>query len=92
MRNLQRVLFGLSLLLMVGSWATCHFGVGHEISKIPAERRAQMTDFDWIGAEWIMRGMIIFLAGLLAAIVALLLWVIRKRRMAQQSFSGATRA
>ena len=77
---------------MIASWVTCHFGVEHEISKIPAEHRARMADFDWIGAEWIMRGTIIFLAGSLAAVIALLLWIMRKRRMAQRPFSDATRA
>jgi hypothetical protein len=81
MRNLQRVLVVLSLLLMVTSWTTCHFGVEHEINKIPAEHRAQMTDFDWIGAEWIMRGMLIFLASMIAASAALYLWIIRRRRI-----------
>lgn len=55
---------------MVASWAICYFGVEHEISKVPPERRSLMTDFDWIGAEWVMRGTIIFLAGVLVAIIA----------------------
>jgi hypothetical protein len=92
MRKLYRVLFGLSLLLVIASWATCHFGVEHEIGKIPAEQRALMADFDWIGAEWIGLGVTIFLAGALAAILALILRMIRKRRMARQSSPGAARA
>lgn len=84
MRNLQRGLFVLSLLLMAASWATCHFGVEHEISKIPAGHRARMADFDWVGAEWIMRGTVIFLTGSLAAVIALLLWVMRRRRPARR--------
>ena len=46
----------VSLLLLAASFATCRFGVRHEINKIPPETRARMADFDWIGAEWIMRG------------------------------------
>lgn len=80
MKRLQRVLFGLSLLLFVTSFATCHFGVEHEINKIPAEHRARMSDFDWIGYEWIELGMLIFLVGMLSAGGAFLLWIVRKSR------------
>lgn len=51
------------MLLVVASWATCHFGVEHEIAGIPAETRDQMADFDWVGVEWIGRGHGDFLRG-----------------------------
>jgi hypothetical protein len=92
MSNFLRTLGGLSLLLTIASWATCHFGVKHEINKIPAEQRARITDFDWVGAEWITMGMIIFLVGILCALITFVLWVIRRRRQMQQSFSNGSRA
>jgi hypothetical protein len=92
MRNFLRTLGALSLLLTIASWATCHFGVKYEVNKIPAEQRSRMTDFDWVGAEWITRGMIILIAGVLCAVIALVLWVIRRRRRAQRSFPNASRA
>jgi hypothetical protein len=45
-------------------------GPEHEISKIAAAQRAQMTDFDWIGVEWIERAFYTFLASLTCAAVA----------------------
>jgi len=84
-KNLHRVLFGLSLLLIVASWATCHYGVEHELSKIPAETRARMTDFDWIGVEWIWRGTIMLFVALILDFVALLMWLARRRRIASQA-------
>jgi hypothetical protein len=52
MKNLHRIFFGVSLLLIVDSWATCHNEVEHEIGQIPRETRAGMSDFDWIGVQW----------------------------------------
>ena len=67
----------LGVLLMVAALATCQLGVDHEIAKIPAEQRAGMSDTDWIGAEWIFRGMAIGAAGAAVLVVAL---VLRARR------------
>ena len=83
--NLHRVLFGLSLLLMVASWATCHYGVEHEISKIPLEMRLGMSDLDWIGVEWIWRGMIILVVAVVLDCVALMMWLGARRRIANQT-------
>jgi len=86
MKNLQRIFLGIALLLMIASWSTCHYGVAHEISKIPAETRAGMEDFDWIGVEWIWRGIIILLVAVVLACVALMMWLRSRRRIANQTF------
>jgi hypothetical protein len=77
MRNLHRILFGFSVLhdCIV---AIRHFGVAHEISKIPAETRAEMEDFDWIGVEWIWRGMFILFVAIALDFVALIMWSARR--------------
>jgi hypothetical protein len=85
MKNLHGILLGFSLLLMVASWATCHYGVAHEISKISAETRAGMEDFDWIGVEWIWRGTIILFVAIVLDFVALMMWFARRRRIASQA-------
>lgn len=79
------MLFGLSFLLMIASFATCCFGVQHEIDKIPVETRARMGDTDWVGVEWIGRGMIIFIGAALAGFASVTLWIIQRRRIAQRS-------
>jgi hypothetical protein len=84
--NLHRVLVGISLLLMVASWATCHYGVEHEIGKIPSETRLGMSDFDWIGVEWIWRGMMILFVAVVLDCAALMVWLRRRRRIANQTF------
>jgi hypothetical protein len=86
--NLKSVaifLIAISLLLSIASLATCHFGVQHEIDKIPPEIKAQMSDFDWIGIEWIAGGSIIFVFAAISAITALTLWLIDRRRGERES-------
>ena len=61
-------------------------GVEHEIAKIPAETRAQMGDFDWIGVEWITRFAIMAIVGVamsLSGAVILALWHLRRRAQLQ---------
>jgi hypothetical protein len=70
---------------MVASWATCHYGVAQEISKIPAETRAGIEDFDWIGVEWIWRGMIILFVAVVLDCVALMVWLLGRRRIVNQT-------
>lgn len=59
MKTAFRTLLLVSLLLFVASWVTCYFGVQHEINKIPPDVRARMGDTDWVGVEWINRGMLL---------------------------------
>jgi hypothetical protein len=71
MKSLAKILAALSLLLSIVSLATCHFGVQYEIDKIPPEIRARMSDTDWIGIEWIFRGMLIFFGAVISSVIAL---------------------
>ena len=80
MKKLIKALLVIAVLLFVASCATCYFGVEHEINKIPAERRAQVSDFDWIGIEWIMRGMVISLIAFICAFAAIALWIVKLLR------------
>jgi hypothetical protein len=82
MGRLCKILLSVSLLLIVASFTTCHFGVEYEINKIPPEQRARMADFDWIGVEWIARGMGIFLLAILSLIAALTIELVERKRTA----------
>lgn len=74
MKKSIKILLFISVLLTVSAFATCYFGVESEISKIPAERRAVMSDFDWIGVNWIAFGTIILLSAALSASFAIIIW------------------
>jgi hypothetical protein len=56
LRMLSNLAFVLAFLVFVGGVAVGIWGTQHEIARIPLTQREQMTDFDWIGEEWIMRG------------------------------------
>jgi hypothetical protein len=85
MKSVAKILIALSLLFSIASLATCHFGVQHEINKIPPEIKSQMSDFDWIGIEWIAGGSIIFVFAAILAITALTIWLIDRRRSERAS-------
>ncbi len=63
MKRSTRTFIGISLALLLGSMGTCYFGVRYAENQIPTDVRAQMTDTDWVGSEWITRGMCLFLLG-----------------------------
>ena len=75
-----KILVCCSGFLVVASFAISYFGVEHEINKIPAERRAGMSDFDWIGVEWIMLSMAIQAVAVFLAATAFVLWFLQRRR------------
>jgi hypothetical protein len=85
MKSVAKVLIALSLLLSIASLATGYFGVRHEIDKIPPEIKARMSDFDWIGIEWIAGGLIIFAFALISAITGLTIWLIDRSRAKKES-------
>lgn len=70
---------------MLASFAVCHFGTEYEINKIPPDVRAQMDDYDWIGAEWIIYGMWLNLLALFTALVALIFWFIERGEVKRQA-------
>jgi hypothetical protein len=68
-------LFIVAIFLLIGAFATCYFGVHHEIEEIPEQQRAAMTDFDWIGVPWIERGIAIAgVALIVGSIAGVLQW------------------
>jgi hypothetical protein len=42
----------VACILTLASIITCDFGMSSAVRKIPPERRAKMSDTDWVGAEW----------------------------------------
>ncbi len=88
MRIVIRSSLFIAALLFMASWATCHFGVEYEISKLPPDHPAHTGDNDWIGVEWIMRAMLIQLAALFFSLMALAAWLVRRKRLGANSVSG----
>jgi hypothetical protein len=82
LKRLVKILAAFSLLLSAVSFATCQFGVQYEINKIPPEMRSRMSDFDWIGFEWIIRGTLIFFVAVISAAIALSMRIVAKRKRA----------
>lgn len=80
MRNVIRVALLIAALLFVASLATCYFGVEYEISKLPPEHPAHTGDNDWIGVEWIGRGMALQAGAFIAALIALAAWKWGRKR------------
>jgi len=56
MKNAFRYFVAITAALWLGGAATCHFGVEYEIAKIPRDVRARMQDTDWVGVDWVFRG------------------------------------
>jgi hypothetical protein len=79
MKKTVRILIGVALLLFVASCATCYFGVNYSVSQIPPEVRKQMTDTDWIGVEWIERGMLLMLCAILSTVAAICIWFSQRK-------------
>ena len=77
MQRISRLLFLVAALIFVGGLATCWFGVQHEIAKIPPDVRARMSDTDWVGVEWVARGMTVcgFALGILIISIAIRAWL-----------------
>lgn len=85
--------FVLSILLILSSAAIMFFGMQHEINKIPPEVRARMTDTDWIGVEWIMRGFVVFFIAISMQFVGAIFFIIsakyKQRKIARETQSRA---
>ena len=76
-----RLFVTVAAVLLIAGLSIAHFGVGYEIAKIPAEQRATMTDFDWIGSGWIFAGMPLIATGSLILLGAWIffLWITYRR-------------
>jgi membrane protein YqaA with SNARE-associated domain len=80
MKTSTRMLLTVSLVTILGSMATCFFGVRYAKNQIPPELRARMADTDWVGFEWIERGMYLFVLGVLIGLIPVLRWLLTYRR------------
>jgi len=76
-------------LLLVGGMSTCYFGVQYEISIIPEEQRSQMDDFDWIGVDWIARGLAVSALAFALGVSGLVLWWRDYRRSSRRLIGEA---
>jgi len=83
MKTSRRVFLSVSALLMIASFATCHFGRRHAINQIPPETFSQMEDTDWIGVEWIDRGMYLFIVAVLIGLIPVFRLIITRLRHAR---------
>jgi hypothetical protein len=83
-----RMLLGGSLLLFVASCATCYFGVGHAIRKQYPDGVPPGQDTDWIGVEWIGRGMVLMLVAIAAVITAFCLWLFQRYKRGRAARFG----
>jgi TRAP-type C4-dicarboxylate transport system permease small subunit len=79
MKKTVRAFISVSLLLFVASFATCYFGVNYSLNQIPPDVRKQMTDTDWIGSEWVGRGLLLMLCAIVLALVAIGIWLIQRK-------------
>ena len=82
MRRLGWSLLIARVILAGAGFVVGRVGVQHEITKIPAETRAQMSDFDWIGVQWIAWFTIMALVGAVMSLsgVVILAWLRLGRR------------
>jgi len=69
MRKSSRIFLGVSLFLFVGSMGTWFLGVRYAISRIPREELDRIGDTDWIGVEWVLRGLILLMLAIVLALV-----------------------
>ena len=69
MSKSSRIFLGVSLFLFVASMGTCFFGVRYAISRIPQEELDRIGDTDWIGVEWMLRGLILLMLAIVLALV-----------------------
>jgi hypothetical protein len=56
------------IILFVAATTMCVVGTQYEISQIPPEQRAKMTDTDWVGAEWGLRAFFVQILGLVVGL------------------------
>lgn len=94
MRRTIKITFALSLVLMTASYPACYLGehaVQGELSKLsPAE--LQLHQFDMVYGRWVLPGVVMFLWGTMLAVVAIVSWLIeRRRRVRQKASAGGER-
>ena len=78
-----KVTAALSLLLIIVSYPACQYSepiVQAELSKLSPEER-QLHQFDMVYLKWALPGILAFLWGLMLGGVAIVSWIVEKRRI-----------
>jgi len=73
----------VSLLLIIASYPACQFSepiVQAELSKLSPEERA-LHQFDMVYLRWALPGVLAFLWGFMLAVVALVSWIVERKRI-----------
>lgn len=90
MRRTTKVTLALSLVLMMASYPACYLGeraVRGELSKLsPAE--LELRQFDMVYVRWVLPGIVMFLWGTMLAVVAIVSWLVERRRRVRQKASA----
>ncbi|HWN09703.1 MAG TPA: hypothetical protein VNO50_10620 [Pyrinomonadaceae bacterium] len=80
MKRSTRIFLTISALLILASLGTCFFGQRYAVNQIPAETLSQMEDDDWIGVEWMERGMYVFIFAVLVGLIPLIRAIVNSFR------------
>ena len=80
MRNAIRILFCASLLLLVASLATCHFGSDYAVRQQYPEGVPPGEDIHLLGLGWVLRGISLMWVAIAAAVTALVLRSVQQYR------------
>lgn len=83
MMRTVKVTAALALLLMIASYPACQLTepiVQAELSKLSPEER-ELHQFDMIYLRWALPGALAFLWGFMLGVVAIVSWIVERRRM-----------
>jgi hypothetical protein len=78
-----KVTAALSLLLMIASYPACQFTepiVQAELSKLSPEER-ELRQFDMVYLRWALPGVFAFLWGFMLGVVAIVSWIVERKRI-----------
>ena len=80
MKRWGKALVLIAAVLFTLGITMCTVGRQYEVSQIPPEQRAQMTDTDWVGAQWGIRAIFVELIALLLGLAGGAMLLIHWRR------------
>jgi len=87
-----KVTAALSLLLMIASYPACQLSepiVQAELSKLSPEER-ELRQFDMVYLRWGLPGVFAFLWGVMLGVVAIVSWIVERRRIRKTVISALT--
>ncbi len=85
-----KVTAALSLLLIIASYPACQLSepiVQAELSRLSPEER-ELHQFDLVYARWVLPGVLAFLWGSMLGVVALVSWIIERKRIRKMATAG----